>query len=57
MPPVALFLKMGKDEQGRGAAKLVFLGHPCLYELDDLDVEFAVEALGVGALAWYLERC
>ena len=27
---------MGKDEWGRGAAKLVFLGHPCLYELDDL---------------------
>ena len=22
-----------------------------------MDVEFAVEALGVGALAWYLERC
>ena len=31
---------MGKDERGRGVAKLVFLGHPCLYEFDDLLFEW-----------------
>ena len=36
MPSDALLFGMGKDERGRRAAKLVFLGHPCLYELDDL---------------------